>query len=164
MNDKLISPTYGELTIKEVKNAIKEYLSNTEYEYEICIGTDSMGVDKNNTNYEYLKNNKKKARIIFYTVICIRRIGKGGIYFYKLSFSDKPMELTQKLFTETMCSLSLADEFSYLNPTIHIDISEQGKSKSMFNAIKSYVQSLGYKCVIKPESYVSSSIADRLTK
>ena len=86
----------------------------------------------------------------------------------------------QKLFTETGMSLETADKilkvmennqryeelFDAATFTIHVDAgrSEKGKTKDLIPAIVGWVRSVGFEYEIKPDSFVSSTIADRISK
>ncbi|MCR5685310.1 MAG: ribonuclease H-like YkuK family protein, partial [Lachnospiraceae bacterium] len=50
--------------------------------------------------------------------------------------------------------------------TIHVDAgkSPDGKTKELIPAIVGWIKSQGFECEIKPDSFVASSIADRISK
>ena len=50
--------------------------------------------------------------------------------------------------------------------TIHVDAgrSENGKTKELIPAIVGWIKSQGFECEIKPDSFVASTIADRISK
>lgn len=141
-------------------------LSNTRHRYtvQIIIGTDSQ--------------NYSDTKII--TVIAIVCEGHGGIYFYDITHIDKISDVRQKLYKETELSLSVADailkiiesdkqyEDMYSNTTftIHVDAGKSiyGKTAELIPAIAGWIKSVGYEAEFKPDSFVSSTIADRLSK
>ena len=51
-----------------------------------------------------------------------------------------------------------------LNFHIHCDIGHKGKTKELIKEITNWVESLGYDCLIKPESYTASGIANKFSK
>ena len=166
MYEKWRSQTYGELSIEEIPEKIKEYYErNKHYDtpISIVIGTDSQ-------NFNYTKE---------VSVIAILTEGHGGIFFYNIRSRDRIVDVRQKLHTETQDSLTIADmllnkfetkeyEEIFLNTTftIHIDAgtNEKGKTKSLIPELCGWVKALGFDVKIKPDSYAASSIADKLSK
>ena len=49
---------------------------------------------------------------------------------------------------------------------IHVDAgnSPDGKTRELIPDIVGWIRSCGYDCVVKPDSYTASSIADRISK
>jgi predicted RNase H-related nuclease YkuK (DUF458 family) len=91
--------------------------------------------------------------------------------------------LRDKIYQETDRSLSIArgfidelsDELNRLNESIiidnlkmsfqiHCDIGAFGKTSSLIKEIVSWVHAVGYECVIKPDSYAASGIANKFSK
>ena len=50
--------------------------------------------------------------------------------------------------------------------TIHVDAgrSEKGKTKELIPELVGWIKSCGYDCEVKPDSFVASSIADKISK
>lgn len=161
-----ISPTHGEVAMQEIPKYIREYYSRMK-EYgtgiHITIGTDSQ-------NFDYTKE------VSVIAVICE---GRGGIFFYKINARDRISDIRTKLRMETGDSLEIADELLsmleekeyedvFLNTdfSIHIDAgnSEHGKTKELIPELVGWVVSMGFEARIKPESYVASGIADKISK
>lgn len=161
------SPTKGNCTIEQMVDQINEfYQRNKIYEtgFEITIGTDSQ--------------NFSDTKVV--KVMAIRCIGHGGIYFYEVTHVDKISDVRQKLNLETEISLDLANaaikvmesdkkyEELYLNTNfaIHVDAgkSNYGKTKDLIPGIVGWIKACGYDCVVKPDSYAASSIADKISK
>lgn len=161
------SYTYGNVTMYELATHIREfYESRKMYEtpFEITIGTDSQ--------------NFSDTKIV--SVIAARSVRHGGIFFYDIHREDRIDDVRQKLNTETSLSLEIANEFMnilekneefhelYLNShfAIHVDAgkSEFGKTKELIPGIIGWVKACGYDCVVKPDSYASSCVADKLSK
>jgi uncharacterized protein len=144
----------------EVVEEIRRYMANDDYEYELAIGTDSKLLG---------------SRFQFISVICARRLGKGGIYFYTKSWQPiaRFPVTNQKLrmFEEVSQSIQLGiklQEYIDTPPIIHVDASPPHR-KLMFTAqfseqLRGYVTSCGLECLLKPESYVAHAIADRHTR
>lgn len=165
-NKNWISPTHGELTIDQIPIYIKEYYERMKHfdaNIHITIGTDSQ-------NFDYTK----EVNVI--AVICE---GHGGIFFYKINARERIADVRTKLRIETGDSLEIAEnlisllekseyEDVFLNSTftIHIDAgySEKGKTKELIPELVGWVTALGYEAKVKPDSYVASGVADKISK
>jgi predicted RNase H-related nuclease YkuK (DUF458 family) len=147
------SPTHGKVTDKQMMNIIKDFII-PNYEYSIAVGTDSQ----------------EHSKVV--KVLAVIRIGYGGIFFYESKPTPDFPTLRQKIYYETTLSLELASKVTtFLSENeidkeveIHIDIGKQGKTKELIAEITGWVRSSGYITKIKPESYVASTIADRISK
>ena len=133
-------------------------------EIGILIGTDSQNFDQTKC----------------VSVICVIAKGKGGIFFYEVSKIPLVRDVRRKLHIETNASLNLAtalvDVFEteeryhemYLSVpiSIHIDAgnSEKGKTRELIPELVGWVRASGYDAETKPESFVASCVADRLSK
>lgn len=133
--------------------------------YEITISTDSQ--------------NKFTTKVV--EVIAIHRIGDGGIFFYRIDYVDRIRSIKEKIIEETSRSLANAEGFMdnielrllengididklNLHFQIHCDIGHKGKTQSLIKEITTWVESMGYECLIKPESYTASGIANKFSK
>ena len=163
----MVSPTYGNVSIQQMADILNSYYQNNKHygsEFSLTIGTDSQ--------------NFSDTKVV--VVIAMRCIGHGGIYFYEISHVDKIQNVKQKLNFETSLSLDMANsimdilednqdyEELYLNSNfaIHVDAgnSPEGKTKEVIPEIVGWIKACGYECVVKPDSYTASSIADRISK
>ena len=161
------SHTYGKMNIDYIPDKLlKFYNKMKEFDtpIQIIVGTDSQ-------------NHSDTKMVSVIAIICE---GHGGIYFYEISHLDKISDVRQKLYTETECSLKIADklleiiesdkkyEDLYLNTTftIHVDAGKsiKGKTAELIPAITGWIRMQGYDYVYKPDSFVSSTIADRISK
>lgn len=153
------SPTFGKLDLAQVREKILSFLSaGPDYQYQLVIGTDSQphngsGVD-------------------FVTAIVVRRVGCGGIYFWKRTVNKKIYVLRQRMYEEATMSLDMAetvlallhkDGITKYDVEIHVDIGKFGDTRDMINEIIGMVRGSGYAVKMKPESYAASSVADRHT-
>lgn len=152
------SITYGEISFNKVCEKIKEYTEkDSEFEYVISVGTDSQSVDG------YTK---------VVSVIALVRKSKGGIFFYDIKKVKNMKSLKQKILKETQYSIELASKvMDYIlendinaSLEVHVDIGHQGETKYLIKEIAGWVMALGFKCCLKPDSYTSSGIADKITK
>ena len=75
-----------------------------------------------------------------------------------------------RLLKETELAISVADFLSrhvgIENIHVHLDINPNKKFKSsqVFTSATSWVKSQGYSCVVKPDSWASSWLADAYAK
>ena len=142
---------------------ILSFISQDTYaEYEIAVGTDSMTHGRHNTK--------------FALVISVHKVGKGGIYFFKTFRTGRVDELHQKLTMETQLSVDTADflikslgkrlahKDSRIHLVIHMDIGENGPTSRLINELGGWVSAMGFEYAIKPDSYASSTLADRASK
>lgn len=145
---------------------IAEYIKkDLKAEYDITIGTDSQ--------------THSESKVV--EVIAVHKVGDGGIFFYHSEYRERFRALKEKIVEETARSLENANGFLdniellllednidieklNLNFHIHCDIGHKGKTKELIKEITNWVNSLGYDCLIKPESYTASGIANRFSK
>lgn len=162
-----VSPTYGKMGFNELCVRLKDYfdkMKSTESPIQLIIGTDSQ--------------NFSDTKIV--RVICMLCEGHGGIFFYEITRQMRINDVRTKLHVETNDSLGLATRLvdnleeneafheMYLSCpiSIHIDAgnSEKGKTKDLIPELVGWVKSMGYDCETKPDSFVASTIADRISK
>lgn len=161
------SQTYGKMNLESIPDKLLEFygrMKKYDTPIQIIVGTDSQ--------------NFSDTKIVNVTAVICE--GHGGIYFYEIMRMDRINDVRQKLFKETEISLSVADRILsvlendpkyaelYLRATftIHVDAgnSERGKTKELIPAIIGWIQSQGYEAMCKPDSFVASTIADRISK
>jgi predicted RNase H-related nuclease YkuK (DUF458 family) len=158
------SITYGDVDIKQIVNIIDELVSkNPMDEYQVVVGTDSQNFDK--------------TKIV--VVIALIRKSKGGIFFYDVTRVNRINNVKQKLMTETSISLDYATklmeafechydetgfDYAKLHFSIHVDAGFNGPTKEVIPEIVGWIKACGWDVHVKPESYVASSIADKISK
>ena len=110
-------------------------------------------------------------KFVFSTTICLYLQGKGGFYFfYRNTPRIKYKSLSLRLTEEVRRSIEAADGLKGIienrKITIHVDVNRDTKFKSgKFSPMfKSWVESLGYEYVQKPDSWASTGVADRHAK
>lgn len=163
---KFLRPNGQHVTMPELAEcAVKYMMADVSAEYVITVGTDSQSADK--------------TKMV--EVVAVRRCSKGGIFFYRAEYVTKVRTLRQKIQEETQRSLSVADEFLQeldkhlvmygykmddlnVHFQIHCDVGHNGQTKVLIQEIVGWVQSLGYECCIKPDSYTASAVADKYSK
>jgi hypothetical protein len=157
------NPVLGDLTAEEVISEISRFVNEEpERFYRVVIGSDSQGRRVNS-----------HVEIDFVTAIIIHREGRGARYFWKKEKQVKSPSLREKIYTETLMSLSCAQEIvpmlrSAVSPgkydfEIHIDVGPLGPTRDMIKEVVGMVQGSGYAAKTKPESWGASSVADKHT-
>ncbi|OGH07373.1 MAG: hypothetical protein A2171_02630 [Candidatus Levybacteria bacterium RBG_13_35_9] len=162
------SHTHGILTISEVINKIKYFLEeNPDAEYSLVIGTDS--------HEKRQEKEKYTSTINLVTAILIHRKGFGGKYFWRRQEQKNIHSLREKIYAETMISLTFASIFVPLfkkalngsapnyNLEIHVDIGEHGETRNMIKEIVGLVSGNGFVAKTKPYAYAASYVADKHT-
>ena len=153
------NPSLGRISLQDIGHEIKHYIcEEPESNYKLVIGTDSQS---------------SRRSTLFVSVIIIHRIGKGSRFFYFEKETHQYVNLHDKIYTETQMSLELTEIlknngvlkfFPEWPIEIHLDIGNQGETRSLIGEITGWVSSLGYTAKIKPDSYGASVVADRYTK
>lgn len=147
------------LDLEEVVLNIKNFVKLLpERKYKIIVGTDSAAKDEVN----------------FITAITVWRIGNGAIHFWTRSEKTKCGSLRDRIYRETIHSITLAqelrgrlreklgDEF-FWDDQIHIDVGENGPTRDFIDSVVGMVRGYGFEAVIKPFSFGASCVADRHT-
>lgn len=155
---RFISPTRGPLTFDEMFNDIRDYVNqDPEASYRLIVGTDS----------------RAREDITFVSAVVVHRVGKGARYYYEKRKHKPLASLRQRIYYETALSLDLGskmaarlarDGLSNLDIEIHLDVGQEGATKSLIREVVGMVTGSGFDAKIKPESYGASSVADRYTK
>ena len=163
------------LTGRKIEN-LTEYLSeiiekeieDDIFDLEFLVGCDSQ---------------VKKNRIVYVVAIVIhrkRKIGggvNGGRVFYKLEnvklSENEKIQPKRRLWNETYKSVETAlwlDEFlieyALEVDCIHADLNADKKylSNEVVGTCLGYIKGMGFNGKIKPDSFVASKIADKMTK
>lgn len=160
------SNTYGEIELEEIPSKILDYMQKMKHydiPLHIVVGTDSQNFDK--------------TKVV--SVIAVTCEGHGGIFFYEIERIKRINDVRMKLTEETTRSLNIMTklveilekkEYAELreNSTlaIHVDAgwSDKGKTKELIPMLVGWIKACGYDCKVKPDSFASSSIADKLSK
>jgi len=151
------------LTVEEVINDVANFVKDEPGNYyRLVIGTDSQ-----------TKSTGGKPEIDFVTAVVVHRKGRGARYFWKKEKKDKIPMLRDKIYTETLLSLSCAQELVPLlrkavSPAkydfeIHIDVGPIGPTRDMIKEVVGMVTGNGFVAKTKPEAWGASSVADKHT-
>ena len=149
-----------DLMIDEIAKFIDEDPSSF---YRLVIGSDSQA-----------RRDNGDSEVDFVTAVVVHRIGKGARYFYrKVKRIGKVPVLRDKIYTETMMSLNLAqiivpDIRKRISPAkydleIHIDVGSLGPTREMIREVVGLVTGNGFTAKTKPDSWGASSVADKHT-
>lgn len=157
----------NKIEFNEIPNSILQFYNRMKLYDTPCsiiIGTDSQNF-----------HDTKMVSVI--AVVCEHH---GGIFFYEITHKPLIKDVRTKLQIETNDSLELAtklvdilesnEKFTdmYLNCpiSIHVDAgnSDKGKTKVLIPELVGWIKSCGYDAKTKPESFVASTIADRISK
>jgi len=109
------------------------------------------------------------------TAILIHRKGFGGKYFWRKQEQKGIHSLREKIYAETMISLTFASIFVPLfkktlngstpnyNLEIHVDVGEHGDTRNMIKEVVGLVTGNGFVAKTKPDAYAASYVADKHT-
>lgn len=112
--------------------------------------------------------------IRFETVVAL--VTPTGIRAYNRRLATMgPMALTERMLTETAMSLMVADAIcadlagrgmtiSHTDVEIHADVGTRGDSRQALRDAAGMVTGAGFGLKVKPDAWVASRVADRLTK
>ena len=157
------SPTKGELTVEGVITNVADFVKEDPGSYyRLVIGTDSQ-----------TKSTGGEPQIDYVTAVVVHRKGRGARYFWKKEKKNKTPLLRDKIYTETLLSLSCAQELVPLlrkavSPAkydfeIHIDVGPIGPTRDMIKEVVGMVSGNGFIAKTKPEAWGASSVADKHT-
>lgn len=139
-----------------VGQMIKFMEADPERRYKITIGTDSKLYGQKTAD--------------FVTAIVVHRIGSGGRYFWRRAEVRNLHTLRDRIIQEVMFSLDVTKGIlSYLKEMrapefdleIHVDIGENGETKTMIKELTAMIRANNFEVKTKPESYSASWVADR---
>lgn len=151
------SPTFGKQSFDEMVGGLLEFIDKDHCNgYSLMIGSDSeMSTDTH-----------------FITAVVIHKRGEGARYWWAEMTKPRFNTLRERIWQEAIFSISVAksivEELAERNITnqnieIHVDIGENGPTRSLIQEITGYVRGNGFAVHIKPNSCAASAVADRLT-
>lgn len=157
MNEFFNSSLGIKLNINQVVQEIVRFMTKDKNRhYKIIIGSDSEG--------------HAEKLIDFVTAIVVHRVGNGGRYFWRRVELPKFHTLRDRIIQEVLLSLEVAKETLIVLKTfevpqfdfeIHVDIGENGESKSMMQEVIGMIRAYNFEARTKPESYAATKVADR---
>ena len=144
------------ISFEEILSIIKEY---TKKGANVYIGCDSQ---------------KSRTDCVFATSICLHgaKEQSGGIYFYKRNskLADEFPTIMLRVLHEVEMTINLGnlltEEIPNINIELHLDINpkESAYTNKFVNMLAGYTRGSGFKYKLKPESWASSSVADKHSK
>lgn len=151
----------GVLTLERVFEEVTAYVRlQPERSYEIIVGSDSAA----------------RSPVPLITAVTVRRVGNGAVHFWVTSEKRTFHTLRDRIYEETMQSLTLAQEIrSGLRERlgeevlwdgqiqVHIDVGENGPTRDLIDQVVGMVKGFGFEAVIKPGAFGASQVADRHT-
>ena len=162
-NGSFYSPSHGFMDMARIVEEITSFVNEDPASfYSLIIGTDSQA-----------KNSNGHSEIDFVSAIICYRQGKGARYFWRKVKQFKKPILRDKIYTETLMSLDLAQKIvpdirKHISPAkydfeIHIDVGPLGPTREMIREVVGMVNGNGYVAKTKPDSWGASSVADKHT-
>lgn len=153
----IFNTSFGiKLNIESVVAEIIRFMKEDEKrQYKITIGSDSE---------------RKENSVDFVTAVIVHRVGNGGRYFWRRMEQPKSPSLRRRIIQEVMYSLEAAQQTlaalkDFNAPAfdfeVHVDVGENGETKSMINEVVGMVRAYNFEARTKPESYAASNVADR---
>lgn len=155
------SSTGQQLSPEDVIREIISFMNNDQRRcYKVIIGTDSDKLQDGSAD--------------FVTAIVVYRVGNGGRYFWRRIASaasgKKYFTLRDRITDEVLISLEIARallttmkkfEIPKFDFEIHVDIGEQGETRTMIQELVGMVRANNFEAKTKPDSYAASKVADR---
>ena len=159
------NPSGKILNLFEVACEIANFIQEDEKKfYKITIGTDSEVWQDNIAD--------------FVTAIVVHRKGGGGRYFWRRQVLGNFYNLHDRILKEVVLSLEVGIEIlkqlkilleekwqkenlPQWTFEIHVDIGENGETKTMIQEITGMVRAYNFEVITKPQSYAASNVADR---
>lgn len=153
------SPTYGEMDPGEVGKRIYTFTrENPKDDYTFIVGSDSQ--PKNGQGADFV------------TAVVVHRVGHGAIYFWKRHVEINKIIFQNRIYKEATLAIECAYEMldilkdckvTKYNLQIHVDVGENGKTKSLIKEVVGMIRGSGFQVKTKPDSYGASKVADRHT-
>jgi predicted RNase H-related nuclease YkuK (DUF458 family) len=152
-----------ELTIRRPDQTIISY---DDFKSEISLELNSDAEIAVGSDSQVLPNH-----ISFVTTVCIHYPGRGGKFFYIKERHSKRSFPTMylRIMNEVFLSIEAANDLSKIIPKkieVHVDVGGEdrdSKTSRLSRQFVGIVNSSGFQCRIKPDSW-ASYIADRFTK
>lgn len=150
----------GTLSLNRLVDEVVAFIEKeNNSRFKIIVGTDSELVGPSKAH--------------FVPAVVVHHVGHGGVYFWGSATKDNIKTLRQRIYEEATYSLSLAqhilDEFHLRNLPldkileIHVDIGENGETKTLISEVVGMIKGSGFTCYTKPNAFAASNVADRHT-
>jgi predicted RNase H-related nuclease YkuK (DUF458 family) len=164
----MIPPSYKPLSEKKLRKFYGDEISYNDF-VKLAKDLESEGLNL------YIGTDSQEFNKTITVVTCIafykNGIPKSSIFYFKDRISRKSMpNLKARMTMEAFQSVQVAMEMGEIYSgeiEVHLDIGYSEKRSKTFlfkKELEQLVESQGYKCETKPNSWASSTIADRLSK
>ncbi len=158
MQNTLFNSSFGlKLSPVQIVQTISEFINaDPNREYKIIVGTDS--------------ERKQDGKADFVTAIVVHRVGNGGRYFWRHTGGENIHSLRDRMWQEVLLSLDVSKDLVQLLKAaglekcdfeIHVDVGENGETRSMIQELVGAVRAHNFEARTKPESFAASKVADR---
>ncbi len=156
------------MSFADVVESIKYFIkANPDCQYRLAVGTDSQ---------------VKGKYTCFATGIHIHRVGQGAwCCISKIIENKRYRNLKEKISKETfityevvsmlneclidvMCDFAVEYQNFDCRLEAHIDVGTKGETRKLIREMVGYFEGMGVDAVIKPDSFVASSYANRYSK
>ncbi|MCL4399763.1 ribonuclease H-like YkuK family protein [Patescibacteria group bacterium] len=163
--DLKFNTSYGlQVSLEVVSKEIVSFMEKSpKSSYKVTIGSDSELLEDKSAD--------------FVTAIVVHRIGNGGRYFWRRIKLGKFYNLHDRIIQEVMLSIDASNEFLNILKAdleskikeglnfkwdfeIHVDVGENGPTKSLIQEVVGMVRAHNFEPKTKPESYAASKVAD----
>lgn len=162
------SSIYGNVELQDVPVKIKDYFERMKgfgSDFKITVGSDSQSFDT----------------LKLVNVIAVTCQGHGGIFFYEVTRLPRTNNVREKLITETNESLKVMTKLlevledpvyavmkNHFSVAIHIDAgyNPNGKTRELIPELVGWIKGCALACdvEVKPDAFVASTIADKISK
>jgi predicted RNase H-related nuclease YkuK (DUF458 family) len=167
LTEYFTSPTRGQRDFSQVVGDVTDFINEDAVSrYTVVVGTDSE-----QGNSPRFAAGEAGGLAEFVSVVVVHRVGKHGRYFWRRTRDIKTFDRHDRILKEASFSLDLAQRLigelrSKLRQhlydfEIHLDIGQNGPTKTMIQEIVGMITGSGFTAKIKPESYAANKVADR---
>ncbi len=148
------------LHVGNVIDELKAFVNMTDT-FELIIGSDSQrkGLITIHATVLFLWNLTTRKFRLFYNKERIPHTGRIDLSVRLIEEASRSVGLAQ-----TVIESGVMDVIGMENLIIHLDVGVNGKSKKVINTVTGMVKGMGLEYKIKPDAFVASCIADRLSK
>jgi len=150
----------------EIRRADQTFISYDDFQKELSLDSESGADIAVGSDSQVLPNH-----ISFVTTICIHYPGRGGKFFFVKNREASRLfpNMRLRIMNEVFLSIEAANDIEEMisrKAEVHLDIGGEERVSKTSRFCKEFigiVNSSGFVCKIKPESW-ASYVADRFTK
>ena len=134
---------------------------NPTHKYDLVVGSDSQrrGLITTHATVVFLWNLVTRKFRLFYNKERIEHTGFLDLSTRIITEATRSIEVASDLMNSKVVDLIGRDCFE-----VHLDVGYRGKSKKIINTVTGMVKGCGFEYKIKPDAWVASCVADRLSK